>query len=114
MINCNHGDYLPTKMTLQTSRRLGGSMHIGRWVLMILGPLAFSVQPTVSAVILAIMFMGSSVSTAGTGMTEVLSAVISMKGTLKKMWALEASESGLHPLATCHISSWVRVVPHLG
>jgi hypothetical protein len=96
------------------SQRLGGNMLIGKCVLMILGPAAFSVQATVSFIIRAIAFMGSSVSKEGTGMSEVCKAVNSKKGTLKKMFFCDSSLSRLTPLATCHMSSCVKVVPHLG
>lgn len=58
-------------------------MAIGRCVLMILGDFCRSVQATVSFIILAIAFIGSSLAREGTGGIEVWREVNSIKGTLK-------------------------------
>ena len=71
-------------MTFETSRILGGNIHIGKCVLMILGDPAFWVQVTVSFISLAISSIGLSDSTLGTGGREVCRPVISINGTLKR------------------------------
>ena len=93
--------YLPTYKTLAVSKRFGGSIPIGKWLFIILGPFNSSVQTTESMSILVI----SSKTPSGGGIGASCDSLddniaeISKKGLLRNKCFADSLSSSPSPFA---------------